>query len=104
MLEALFVMLAPLAIFGLLALASMRWGRETRPGFDERPILDDRPNWWPISHRPLPRSSPPAPPSSGTPERVAEPDRAGAPVAARPVRSPRPATGVAWSVERPEGA
>jgi hypothetical protein len=101
MLETLAVMLAPLAVFGLLALASLRWGRETRPGFDERLIVDDRPNWWPISHRPLPRSSPPVPPQRGTPEPAPEPVRESAPATPRPARPPRPATGLAWSVERP---
>jgi hypothetical protein len=100
MLEALAVMLAPLAVFGLLALAALRWGSETRPGFDERPVLDDRPNWWPISHRPLPRSAPPEPPSRGTP--APKPERAApAPPPARGPRAPRPAHGAAWSVERP---
>jgi hypothetical protein len=100
MLETLAVMLAPLAAFGVLALAALLWGRESRPGFDERPIVDDRPNWWPISRRPLTRSSPPAPPSGGTPAPVPEPVQAKAPATPRATRPPRPATGVAWVVER----
>jgi hypothetical protein len=102
MLELLVVVFGPLVPFALLALASLRWGRETRPGFDERPVTDDRPNWYPISHRPLPRSAPPDPPRSGTP--VPQPKPKAKPAPVRPARPPRPAPGAAWSVERPGSA
>jgi hypothetical protein len=46
--------LLPPAIFGVFALLAMWLGAESRPWFDERPVLDDRPNWWPIV-RSLPR-------------------------------------------------
>jgi len=54
MLEVLVGILLPPAIFGVFALLAMWLGAESRPWFDERPVLDDRPNWWPIVRR-LPR-------------------------------------------------
>lgn len=42
-------MLAPTAVFGLFALLAIRYGAESRPYFDERPVVDDRPNWFPIA-------------------------------------------------------
>jgi hypothetical protein len=45
----LLAMLAPTIGFGLFALLAMRFGAESRPYFDERPVLDDRPNWFPIA-------------------------------------------------------
>jgi hypothetical protein len=54
MLEVLVGILLPPAIFGVFALLAMWLGAESRPWFDERPVLDDRPNWWPIV-RSLPR-------------------------------------------------
>ena len=44
----------PPVVFGIFALLAMWLGAETRPWFDERPVLDDRPNWGPIRRR-LPR-------------------------------------------------
>jgi hypothetical protein len=43
--EALLVMLGPTVVFGLFAVIAMRFGAESRPGFDGRPVRDDRPNW-----------------------------------------------------------
>ena len=43
--DALLIMLGPTAVFGLFALLAMRFGAESRPGFDGRPVRDDRPNW-----------------------------------------------------------
>ena len=40
---------------GVFALLAMWLGAETRPWFDERPVLDDRPNWWPIRPAPAAR-------------------------------------------------
>ena len=45
----LFAMFAPTLVFGLFALICMRFGAESRPYFDERPVVDDRPNWFPIA-------------------------------------------------------
>jgi hypothetical protein len=42
---ALLVMLGPTVAFGLFAVLAMRFGAESRPGFDGRPVRDDRPNW-----------------------------------------------------------
>ena len=41
----------PPLVFGAFALLAMWLGAESRPWFDERPVLDDRPNWWPIGRR-----------------------------------------------------
>ena len=45
----LFAMIAPTVAFGLFALLAVRYGAESRPYFDERPVVDDRPNWFPIA-------------------------------------------------------
>jgi hypothetical protein len=45
----LFAMLGPTVVFGLFALLAVRYGAESRPYFDERPVVDDRPNWFPIA-------------------------------------------------------
>jgi hypothetical protein len=45
----LLAMFGPTVVFGLFALLAMRFGAESRPYFDERPVLDDRPNWFPIA-------------------------------------------------------
>src|SRR3954452_8169666 len=45
----LLAMLGPTVGFGLFALLAMRFGAESRPYFDERPVVDDRPNWFPIA-------------------------------------------------------
>ena len=44
-------MLGPTVVFGLFALLAVRFGAESRPYFDERPVVDDRPNWFPIAGR-----------------------------------------------------
>ena len=51
MVELLLVMGVPTAGFGLFALLAYWAGAESRPWFDERPVLDDRPNWFPIARR-----------------------------------------------------
>jgi hypothetical protein len=48
MVEVLLAMGLPTLVFGVFALLAMWLGAETRPWFDERPVLDERPNWWPI--------------------------------------------------------
>src|SRR4051794_9584389 len=45
----LLAMLGPTVGFGLFALLAMRFGAESRPYFDERPVVDERPNWFPIA-------------------------------------------------------
>jgi len=47
--EVLLAMFGPTIAFGLFALLCMRFGAESRPYFDERPVLDERPNWFPIA-------------------------------------------------------
>jgi hypothetical protein len=47
--EVLLAMFGPTIVFGLFALLAMKFGAESRPYFDERPVLDDRPNWFPIA-------------------------------------------------------
>jgi hypothetical protein len=92
MLEVLMGIALPPAIFGVFALLAVWLGAESRPWFDERPVLDDRPNWWPIVRR-LPRDAADSAdrdePLDGLPEPAAEPvvvrQR-------RPVASTRPAT------------
>jgi hypothetical protein len=49
MAEVLLATLGPTIGFGLFALLCMRFGAESRPYFDERPVVDDRPNWFPIA-------------------------------------------------------
>jgi hypothetical protein len=45
----LVAVLGPTIVFGLFALLAVRFGAESRPYFDERPVLDERPNWFPIA-------------------------------------------------------
>jgi hypothetical protein len=47
--QVLLAMFGPTVVFGLFALLAMRFGAESRPYFDERPVVDDRPNWFPIA-------------------------------------------------------
>jgi hypothetical protein len=47
--EVLLAMFGPTIAFGLFALLCMRFGAESRPYFDERPVVDERPNWFPIA-------------------------------------------------------
>jgi hypothetical protein len=49
MAAVLFAMIGPTVFFGLFALLAVRFGAESRPYFDERPVVDDRPNWYPIA-------------------------------------------------------
>ena len=89
MVELLLAIGVPTAGFGLFALLAYWAGAESRPWFDERPVLDERPNWFPIARR---VSDPDAAadddePRSGTP----------VPVAPRPQRRPAAATRAATS-------
>jgi hypothetical protein len=49
MVDLLFAMFVPTIAFGLFALLAVKFGAESRPYFDERPVLDERPNWFPIA-------------------------------------------------------
>jgi hypothetical protein len=91
--EVVIAFLAPTLGFGLFALLAMRYGAETRPGFDERPVRDDRPNWFAIPGS-GPRPKPPAQrPRSEDGHRVRAPRPAAAPHrgAVRPAAVRRPA-------------
>jgi hypothetical protein len=100
MLEVLVGILLPPTIFGIFALLAVWLGAESRPWFDERPVLDDRPNWWPIVRR-LPRDreddAPDDEPGDGTPEPVATP-----PARPAPRAQPRPAIATS-AATRPSG-
>jgi hypothetical protein len=76
MVELLLVMGLPTLIFGVFALLALWLGAETRPWFDERPVIDERPNWGPIS-RSVPRDEDEddEDPSDGAPVPVPAPVR-----------------------------
>ena len=103
MLEVLMGMGLPLVVFGAFALLSMWLGVESRPWFDERPVLDDRPNWWPIRRR-LPRDDEPdEDPDDGLVEPVVVPP---APRQPRPAPSMSAATSPSgvWSAASTSGS
>ncbi|MEA2321760.1 MAG: hypothetical protein QOD81_1610 [Solirubrobacteraceae bacterium] len=91
MAEVLLATLGPTVAFGLFAVLAMRFGAESRPYFDERPVSGDRPNWFPIAGsargeddedddepgggEPLPGAAPALRRQSGT-RSVASPSRA----------------------------
>jgi hypothetical protein len=88
-LEVLVGILLPPAVFGIFALLAMWLGAESRPWFDERPVYDDRPNWWPIVRR-VPRDCDEQllvadKPDDGTPAPLVAPS-----VRRRPRAQPRP--------------
>jgi hypothetical protein len=72
--QVLLAMFGPTVVFGLFALLAMRFGAESRPYFDERPVVDDRPNWLPIagSGGDDEDDEDDEPPDDGTPEAVPE--------------------------------
>ena len=82
MVEVLVGILLPPTIFGIFALLAVWLGAESRPWFDERPVLDDRPYWFPIGRR-VPRERDEEPPEADEP-----PDGTPEPVV---TRQPRPA-------------
>jgi|SRR5919204_6909458 hypothetical protein len=86
MVEVLLAMGLPTLIFGVFALLAMWLGAESRPWFDERPVIDERPNWWPISRRvPADDEEPDEQDRGDEP-----PDGTPAPVPAPPRAQPRP--------------
>ena len=58
-------MLLPTLVFGIFAALSVWFGAESRPWFDERPVVDDRPNWFPIA-RSVPADEEETPDDDGT--------------------------------------
>jgi hypothetical protein len=88
MVEVLLAMGLPTLIFGVFALLALWFGAETRPWFDERPVRDERPNWWPIRRSvPLDEDDEDEPPD-GTPVPVPAAPQGGQP---RPVVATRAA-------------
>jgi hypothetical protein len=77
MVELLLAMGLPTLIFGVFAVLALWLGAETRPWFDERPVIDERPNWGPI-RRSVPRDDDEddEDPPDGTPVPVSAPARA----------------------------
>jgi len=75
--QVLLAMFGPTVVFGLFALLAMRFGAESRPYFDERPVVDDRPNWFPIagSGGDDDDEDDDEPPDDGTPEAAPAPAR-----------------------------
>jgi hypothetical protein len=82
--EVLVAMGLPTLVFGVFALLAMWLGQETRPWFDERPVHDDRPNWFPIVRRLPDDDEDDDEPHDGTPAPVAD-------AAPSPPGQPRPA-------------
>lgn len=83
MLEVLLAMGLPTVVFGVFALLALWLGAESRPWFDERPVLDDRPNWWPMRRR-----------APAEDEQDDDDDDDGVAVPVEPARQPRPAAPV----------
>jgi hypothetical protein len=84
--QVLLAMFGPTVVFGLFALLAMRFGAESRPYFDERPVVDDRPNWFPIAGSggdDEDDEDDDEPPDDGEPEAV--PEAARAPARRQPV-------------------
>jgi hypothetical protein len=98
-LEVLVGILLPPAIFGVFALLAVWLGAESRPWFDERRVLDDRPNWGPIV-RFLPRDDDAEMLEVKTPDEPDEP--APVPVQAPVARPQRPAA-LTRAVTSPSG-
>ena len=95
MLGVLLGIALPPLIFGVFALLAMFLGAETRPWFDERPVRDDRPNWYPIARR-LPSDEDLEPPEPKSEPRDGALVPAAAP-AARPQGRPAVSTRAATS-------
>jgi hypothetical protein len=90
--DLLFAMFVPTIAFGLFALLAVKFGAESRPYFDERPVLDERPNWFPIAGSGSDEDEDDdEPPDDGEPEAVAEAARAPRRQPALPLASARSA-------------
>lgn len=100
--ELLLTMLLPTLGFGAFALLALRFGAESRPYFDERPVVDQRPNWFPIAGS--------GPGDDGSDDDEDDEPRGGEPEAvperARPRRRqpvPRPITSPSSAATSPSG-
>ena len=93
MVDFLFAMFAPTIAFGLFALLAAKFGAESRPYFDERPVVDERPNWFPIagSGSDDDEEDDDDPPDDGEPEAVPEASTAPRRQPALPLASARSA-------------
>jgi hypothetical protein len=97
MVEVLLAMGLPTVVFGVFALLSLWFGAESRPWFDERPVLDERPNWWPV------RRSAPADEDEDDDEDEEPPDGTPAPAPDPPRAQPRPAAVATRAATSPSG-
>jgi hypothetical protein len=99
MAEVLLAMFGPTIAFGLFALLAAKFGAESRPYFDERPVVDERPNWFPIARsggHDDDDGDDDEPPEDGEPEAVSE--------AAPPRRQPaRPLASARSAATSPSG-
>jgi hypothetical protein len=96
----LLAILGPTVGFGLFALVCMRFGAESRPWFDERPVVDDRPNWFPIAGAGRDDRDGDDEPSAGEPE----PARTAVPAPRRQPRAlPAPVASASSAATRPSG-
>src|SRR3954464_11094874 len=75
--QVLLAMFGPTIAFGLFALLAVKFGAESRPYFDERPVLDERPNWFPIAGSGSDDEDDEEPPEAAEPQ--AAPEAAAAP-------------------------
>lgn len=106
MVDLLVSVLLPTIGFALFAGLAVRFGAESRAFFDERPVTDDRPNWFPIggaSVRAGDEEDDDVEVDGGDPEPVMP-----AVAARRPGRSPvqpapRPATSLSSAATSPSG-
>jgi hypothetical protein len=95
MAEVLLAMFGPTIAFGLFALLAAKFGAESRPYFDERPVVDERPNWFPIAGSGGDDDDD-EPPEDGEPQAVSE--------AAPPRRQPaRPLASARSAATSPSG-
>jgi len=95
MVEVLLAMGLPTLVFGAFALLSVWLGAESRPWFDERPVLDERPNWWPVRRS--------GPPDEDDEDDEDPPDGTPAPVPTAPRAQPRPAAVATRAATSPSG-
>jgi hypothetical protein len=97
MAQVLLAMFGPTVVFGLFALLAVKFGAESRPYFDERPVVDERPNWFPISGSGSDEDDEDddEPPDDGEPQPVPE--------AAKPRRQPVPLASARSAATSPSG-
>jgi hypothetical protein len=95
--QVLLAMFGPTVVFGLFALLAVKFGAESRPYFDEKPVVDERPNWFPISGSGSDEDDEDddEPPDDGEPQPVPE--------AAKPRRQPVPLASARSAATSPSG-